>query len=103
MATNNYQVEKVINDKKYVAQFAGLSVAIKAVDSSYIDGTSTTSIEKMAEYMFKHVIVEPANLSIDDFDSMEELNEVIAFARSVMQGGFRGEAVKGEASAKGRK
>lgn len=102
MATN-YQVEKEIKGKKYIAQFAGLSVALKAVDSSYIEGTSNTSIEKMAEYMFKHVIVEPKNLSIDDFDTVDELNEVIAFARNVMQGGFRDKADAGAAEGKGKK
>lgn len=104
MATNNhYQVEKVINGTKYIAQFAGLSVAIKAVDASYIDGSSNTSIEKMTDYLFKHVIVEPKNLTIDDFGSMDELNEVIAFARNVMQGGFRAEADNDAAESKGKK
>lgn len=100
---NNYQVEKEIHGKKYIAQFAGLSVALKAVDATYLDGTSNTSVVKMAEYLFQHVIVEPKNLSIDDFDTSEELNEVIAFARGVMQGSFRDETVQGETSAKGRK
>lgn len=102
MATN-YQVEKEIKGKKYIAQFAGLSVALKAVDSSYIEGTSNTSIEKMAEYMFQHVIVEPKNLSVDDFETVDELNEVIAFARSVMQGGFRGKTDAGAVEGKGKK
>ena len=34
-----YTVEKEINGTKYVAQFSGLSVAVRGVDSSYIDGT----------------------------------------------------------------
>lgn len=89
MAKNFYQVEKEINGKKYICQFNGISAALKAVDDSYIEGTSNTSTVKMAEYLFKHVIVEPKNLEIDDFDSMEEFNEVIAFARKVMQGEFR--------------
>lgn len=100
---NTYQVEKVINDKKYIAQFAGLSVALKAVDASYIEGTSNTSVTKMAEYMFQHVIVEPKNLSIDDFETVDELNEVIAFARSVMQGGFRAKNDAGAAKAASKK
>lgn len=81
-----YTVEKEINGTTYKAQFAGLSCALKAVDSSYIDGTNTTSVEKIADYIFKNIIVEPAGLSIDDFDSLEEFNEVVTFGREVMQG-----------------
>ena len=42
-----YTVEKEINGTKYVAQFSGLSVAVRGVDSSYIDGTTTTRTEKL--------------------------------------------------------
>lgn len=89
-----YSVEKEINGKKYTAQFNGISAALKAVDESYIEGSSNTSTIKMAEYLFSHVIVEPKNLSIDDFESMDEFNEVIAFARKVMQGEFRDKKVE---------
>lgn len=89
-----YTVEKEINGKKYTAQFNGISAALKAVDESYIEGSSNTSTIKMAEYLFAHVIVEPKNLSIDDFESMEEFNDVIAFARKVMQGEFREKKVE---------
>ena len=51
MANKFYTVEKEINGKKYVAQFNGISAALKAVDSSYIDGTNNTSVEKMANYL----------------------------------------------------
>ena len=100
---NHYQIEKEIGGKKYVAQFAGISVALKALDASYIDGSSNTSVEKLAKYLFAHVIVEPKNLTIDDFDSLEAFNEVVSFARSVMQGDFREEAVESETKEKGRK
>ena len=86
MANKFYTVEKEINGKKYVAQFNGISAALKAVDSSYIDGTNNTSVEKMANYLFENVIVEPKGLTADDFDGMNEFNEVISFAREVMQG-----------------
>ena len=84
-----YTVDKVINGKTYKAQFNGISAALKAVDASYIDGTSNTSVEKLSKYLFENVIVEPKGLTADDFDSMEEFNEVIGFAREVMQGDFR--------------
>lgn len=91
---DSYTVEKKINGKVYVAQFSGLSVALKAVDASYIEGTTTTSLEKLSEYLFKSVIVDPPNLSVDDFDTLEELTEVVNFAREVMQGEFRKEKDK---------
>ena len=98
MATANkkfYTATKEINGKKYTAQFNGLSCALRAVDSTYIEGTNNTSVEKMADYIFKNVIVEPKGLTIDDFESMEEFNEVVSFGRDVMQGKFRPEENKG--------
>ena len=87
-----YTVEKEINGKKYVCQFNGISAALNAVDSTYIDGTNTTSVTKMADYLFKNVVVEPSGLTADDFDNMDEFNEVITFGREVMQGEFRDKA-----------
>lgn len=104
MANNFYQIEKEINGKKYVAQYGGISVALKAVDQSYVEpGNSNTSMEKMAEYLLKNVIVEPKNLTVDDFESMDEFNQVIAFARGVMQGEFRDKKDEGTAEKAGRK
>lgn len=87
--TKFYTREKEINGVKYVAQFNGLSCALRAVDQSYIEGSNNTSVEKMADYIFNNVIVEPKGLTIDDFESMEEFNEVVTFGREVMQGKFR--------------
>ena len=98
MATANkkfYTATKEINGKKYTAQFNGLSCALRAVDSTYIEGTNNTSVEKMADYIFQNVIVEPKGLTIDDFESMEEFNDVVSFGRDVMQGKFRPEEDKG--------
>lgn len=89
MAKNFYNVTKKINGVEYTAQFSGISTALKAVDASYIDGTSNTSMEKLANYLFENIIVEPKGLTADDFDSLEDFNEVVAFARQVMQGEFR--------------
>lgn len=94
MANKFYTVTKTIHGKEYVAQFSGLSSAIRAVDQSYIDDTRNTSVEKLSKYIFENVIVEPKGLTIDDFESMEEFNEVVAFGREVMQGNFREEANK---------
>lgn len=97
----NYTVKKKINGKEYVAQFNGLSAALDAVDSCYLPDSSNISSSKMANYLFEHVIVEPKNLTPDDFDSLEELNAVTTFAREVMQGNFRNSANEGAAEAKG--
>lgn len=86
---NFYSVTKEIGGVEYTAQFNGIAAAIEAVDSSYIDGTSNISVAKLAKYLFKNVIVDPPNLTADDFDSMEDFNEVVSFAREVMQGNFR--------------
>lgn len=102
MANKFYTVEKVINGTRYTAQFAGISTALRAVDSSYIEGTNNTSTEKLAKFLFENIIVEPKGLSIDDFEDMETFNEVVSFAREVMSGDFREKADKGAAKAKGK-
>lgn len=81
-----YTVDKTIKGNDYKAQFNGLSVALRAVDESYIENSNNTSVEKMAQFLFDNVIVEPKGLTVDSFDNMDELNEVIEFARNVMQG-----------------
>lgn len=88
---NFYQVSKEIKGKNYTAQFNGISAALEAIDNSYVDGTSNTSVKKLSEYLFTRVIVDPTNLKIDDFDNIDEFNEVIAFAREVMQGELKPE------------
>lgn len=75
-----------IGGKTYKAEFKGMRAAIRAIDGSYIDGTSNTSTEKLANYLFSEIITQPKKLSADDFDSMEEFNEVVSFAREAMQG-----------------
>ncbi len=96
-----YSVEKEINGKKYVAQFSGVSTAVKAVDSSYIEGSSNTSTEKLGSFILKHIVVDPAGLTIDDFETLDEFNEVVSWARDVMYGKFRNEADVRAGRAKG--
>lgn len=90
MAAKNkfYTVKKEINGVTYTAQFNGLSTALRAVDNSYIEGSGNTSSEKFAKYILENVIVDP-KMDIDDFESTDELNEVVKFGREVMQGNFR--------------
>ena len=101
MAEKFYQRKKVINGVEYTAQFNGLSAALTAIDESYIDGTENMSLMKLAKYIFENVIVSPSGLTPDDFDTMEELNEVIRFGREVMQGKFFQRQVKGTEKTKG--
>lgn len=89
MANKFYTTEKTINGKTYKAQFNGISAALEAVDNCYIDGTSNVSMVKMAEYVLSNVIVEPKGLTPDDFDTLDEFQEVIGFGREVMEGKFR--------------
>lgn len=103
MANKFYTVKKTINGKEYTAQFSGISTALKAVDASYIDGSSNTSIELLSKYLFDNIIVEPKGLTADDFDSMDEFNEVVSFARKVMQGEFREASEQGATETKGKK
>lgn len=100
---NIYEISKEIRGKTYTAQFSGISTALTAVDNSYIEGTQNTSVLKMANFLFKNVIVSPTGLTPDSFDDMDEFNEVVGFAREVMQGKFREEANKksGEEKSKG--
>lgn len=89
MANKFYTVEKEIRGKSYTAQFNGITAALKAVDSCYIEGTSNTSVEKFNQYLLDNVIVQPKGLTVDDFESVSELNEVAGFAREVMQGDLK--------------
>ena len=96
--TNFYQVTKKINGVEYTAQFNGISAALAAVDNSYIDGTNNTSLTKLSKYLLDNVIVSPSGLNADDFASMDDFNEVISFAREVMQGSLKPEQPKMETS-----
>lgn len=84
-----YQRKKTINGTEYTAQFSGLSNAMRAIDSSYIDGTSNISTEKITAYVLENVIVDPPHLKVDDFDDIDTLNAVVRFGQDVMQGRFR--------------
>ncbi len=103
MATKFYTAKKTINGKEYVAQFNGISASLEAIDKSYIEGTNTTSMVKLSKYLLENVIVEPKGLTADDFETMEEFNEVITFAREVMQGDFRNKEDEGTTAKKSAK
>ena len=92
MAKNKfYTVTKKIDGVEYVAQFNGLSSWLKAVDTSYVEGTNNTSVEELGKYILENVIVEPKGLTIDDFETMAAFNKVVKFGSEVAQGNFREE------------
>lgn len=96
-----YTVEKEFNGKVYKAQFSGVSAAIRAIDSSYIEGSSNTSTEKLGQYILSNIIVEPKGLTADDFETLDEFNEVTTWGRNVMYGKFRNPSDTGTGKAKG--
>ncbi len=84
-----YTVEREIAGVQYVAQFCGLREAIRCMDDCAAgDGVN---MEKFMAYILQHIIVQPSDLSMDDFDDMDTLSEVVRFGREVMQGRFRKE------------
>lgn len=89
MAVNYFSVKKKIKGKEYTAQFNGVSQALRAVDDTYIPGSKNTSLEKLTEYVLTNVIVNPPNLTADDFDDVDELNAVVGWGTDVMNGKFR--------------
>lgn len=79
--------KKVIGGVEYVAVFNGMLAALRIQDSSYTEGTSKLSQKKFAKNLFDKVIVTPEELTADDFNNIDDYNEVIKFARDTMQGG----------------
>lgn len=77
---------KEIAGVEYTVRFNGILEALKAIDESYIDGTSNTSTEQLTRYLLDNVVVHPDYVSFDDFSSMRDFNELISFAREAMQG-----------------
>lgn len=73
--------EKEIGGVVYKAQFSGVSMLYRMNDEC--DG----KLQKQAEFIFKHVIVEPRIDDIDDYfgTDVELQNEVIEFAGKVMR------------------
>jgi len=101
MANKFYTVKKEIGGVVYTAQFNGVSAAMAAIDNCYIDGTTNTSLVKLADYILSNVIVDPKGLTPDDFPNVAAFQEVLGWGREVMDGGFRPEEDEGGAAKKG--
>lgn len=93
------QVKKTIKGTEYIAQFNGFANMYKTIDSTYIEGTQTTSMEKMANYLLENVLVSPKK-TMDDFEDREELDAVIGFLGDVNNGSFREETDEEETTGK---
>ena len=81
MAFKPITIEKTIKGKKYIAQFNGVSTMFRANDES--EGKA----EKMADFLFKNVLVEPQITDKDEFFGTDValMDEVIEFAGDVMR------------------
>ena len=82
-----YPVRKEIGGVEYTAQFNGMRFAIRCVDEC--GEGEKVNMEKFMQFILSQVIVEPSGLSLDDFEDIETLSEVVRFGREVMQGRFR--------------
>lgn len=83
-----YSRTKTIGGKEYTAQFNGISVAAELTDES-LDKNGNFNLQKSAKFVFERVIVDPPNLTMDDFESMESMAQVLVFGREVANGKFR--------------
>lgn len=88
-----YTVKKEFSGKEYVAQFSGVSTAVKAIDQTRMEN-GVSSTDELSKFLFEHVIVEPKGLTADSFVDFDEFNEVTKWARDVMYGRFRNAADK---------
>lgn len=61
---------------KYLLQYPGIRKAMEIIDNSTMpNGQLARSI--FADQLLKHVVVQPANLSLDDFDEREGINQLV--------------------------
>lgn len=102
MQSNIYQVEKEIDGVKYVGQYTGLRTYLKVSDDSRRADGNGINTEDYYDNALKAAIIEPANLSVDDFDDIDHLKNVIDFANEVMEGKFRANTEQGKDKAKGK-
>lgn len=81
-----YQVEKEINGTKYTAQFSGMRAWMRLSDES--KNGDTVSTEKLIDKVLSVGLIEP-RVTMDDFETQDELMDVFNFVSEVMKGNFR--------------
>lgn len=79
MAFKPITVTETIDGKKYTAQFCGVSGVCKI--SNY-----ENDVEKLVDFLFENVIVEPKISDIDEYFGVKvkHMNKVIEFAKQVL-------------------
>jgi hypothetical protein len=83
------QFKETINGVEYTAQFYGIREALRA-EKIYTDPINgKVDKEKLYDYICQNVIVDPPNLTIEDFDDFEILDEVMAFGVKALRNKFR--------------
>lgn len=61
---------------KYLLQYPGIRKAMEIIDNSTMpNGQLARSI--FADQLLEHVVVQPANLTLDDFDEREGINRLV--------------------------
>lgn len=83
-----YTRTKELNGITYTAQFNGISAHLKLLDTCKNE-YGTLSILELSEAILRNVIVDPANLTPDSFEDMDQMNAVVMFGRTVSEGRFR--------------
>lgn len=90
-----------INGKEYTAQFNGTQAFYDAQDAIRFAETGVQSMAKTIAYLVKHVLVEPADLNIDDL-SIDECEELAAFLMKILRGNNK-DYIKAQESAPDKK
>lgn len=85
MAMKPKQVTKEFHGKKYTAQYTGPRTWFQMKDCA-VRPDGTFSDEKLDDFILKNVIVDPHDLTIDDFDFPTDVDEVTAWGAAVARG-----------------
>ncbi len=76
------------NKFKVFAQFNGIALAAEMSDAVK-DKNGNFSMQKAAKFAFDNILVEPKGTTMDSFDDMDTMVEVVTFCMSVANGQFR--------------
>lgn len=73
-----------VGGKEYTLQHPGVRWVIRLNDRAL--GAIGSSREKWIDEVLEHVVVEPPGLTIDDFDSYAELDELVTAIAAFLRG-----------------
>jgi len=73
-----------IKDKEYCLQNPGVRAYIKHQDEC-TDRFGNLVFEKYVDGLFEKVVIQPANLSMDDFDSVGAVEELVEEIESFLK------------------